>query len=91
VTDAGIPLGAPVYSNLRRAIMAILSLLVVAIAVLAWSAVKAQAEKPRCNAMLWKFVIRAVEPDFYAEKCGCPNNLDFHFSCNSQYLGLGLF
>ncbi len=90
LADIGSSVGTSVYSNLRRALIAMIwSLLFVLTATL--SAVAVWAETQECNRALWKFVIYNVGPEFYAKKCGCPNSLDFPFSCNSQYLGVGLF
>ena len=86
MTDVCNPVGDSGYLNPRRALVMLLFALLVMIAVLSWSAVRAETQT--CNGMLWKFVIYNYTPEFYAKKCGCPNNLDFRFSCNSQYIGI---
>ena len=76
MTDVSIPFGAKIYWNPRRALITILWMLAAAIAVLSWSAVKAETKKQDCNSILRKFVIQTFEPDLYAEKCGgCPPSL----------------
>jgi len=88
VSDIYKPVGTLGYRN-PRAFMIALFLLVVAIAsTLSWAAVKADTERQRCNGMLWHFFVYKALPNLYAEKCGCPHNLDFSFSCNSQNIPL---
>ena len=88
MTDVCSPIGLSSYLNARRVLLLTLFILLALVSVLSWSAV--QAETQKCNSTLWKFVFYNYAPELYAEKCGCPNNLDFRFSCNSQYLGVRL-
>jgi hypothetical protein len=86
VTDIyASPSGTRVLSR-RVLIGMILLLLSVLIAVFVSSAVRAETQ--RCNSMFWKFVVYRLNSSLYAKKCGCPNNADFHFACNSQYINV---
>jgi hypothetical protein len=79
--------GRPRALSARRGLGLLLALLFVfLLAALTWSAARAQTQK--CESWLWKSVVYNLRPDLYAKKCGCPNSLDFRFSCNSQYLPL---
>ena len=86
MTDVCNPAGVSVYWNPRRALLTVLFLLSIGIAALSCSAVREETQK--CNGMFWRFVVYNIKPELYAKKCGCPNSLDFRFSCNSQYLGI---
>jgi hypothetical protein len=86
VTDIGILAGASVYRNPRRALIGMILSMLGVIAMFSWSAVREEIETQSCNNKFWKFVMYNVEPDIYAKKCGCPNSLDFRFSCNSIYM-----
>jgi hypothetical protein len=89
VSDICSPVGTPVYWSLRRRLMAVLFILV-GIAVLSWSVAKVEAklQTQKCSSVLWRLGVYNIESDTYAKKCGCPNSLDYRFSCNSQYLPL---
>ena len=87
MTDIGFPVGASAYRNPTRALIGMILFMLGVIAVFSWSAVREEIETQICNNKSLKFIIQKVEPELYANKCGCPNNLDFHFSCNSQYIG----
>jgi hypothetical protein len=86
VSDICSPVGTKVYWSQRRALIAVLFIVSAGIAAFSWSAVKEETQK--CSDVLWRFVMYKLGPETYAKKCGCPNNLDFRFSCNSQYLHL---
>jgi len=71
----------------RRALLKVFGLLIAFLAIAgAWAAVREQERN--CNSAYWKILVYKFEPELYAKKCGCPNNLDFTFSCNSQYIGI---
>jgi hypothetical protein len=73
------------YLNAYHGLMIFLILLFAFLATaLTWTAVKAETQN--CDSNLWETAIYNVRPDYYAKKCGCPNNLDFRFKCNSQYI-----
>ena len=86
MSDIISPVGTSVYRGPWLALMVILVLLAGVIAALSWAAVKEKTQ--RCDTLLWRFGIYNTKPDTYAKKCGCPNDFDFRFSCNSQYLPL---
>lgn len=84
MTDVCAPVGHRGYLSARRALIMLLFGLSIVIAVFCYSAVRAETQN--CNAMLWRFVVYNSTPEFYTRKCGCPNNLDYRFPCNSQYI-----
>ena len=87
MSDISSPVIVKVYYwSPRRALTLVLFLLLVGIATLSCAAVKAETQN--CKSALWHFVIYNVRPNLYAKNCGCPDSLDFRFSCNSQYLPL---
>jgi hypothetical protein len=90
VSDISSPVGASVHLSPARALIMLFILLCVIVAAFSWapSWVAAKENAQRCNTVLWHFFMYKVRPELYAKKCGCPNNLDFSFSCNSQYLRL---
>jgi hypothetical protein len=88
VGDISSPVGASVYLSPARKLLMILFLVGGIVAAFSWAAVKADTETKRCNSLYWHFFVYKFEPELYAKKCGCPNNLDFSFSCNSKYLGI---
>ena len=72
---------------------ALLNVFVALVAFLAltitWAASRAQGEN--CASANWGIFVYKLQPNLYAKKCGCPNNLDSTFSCNLVYaLVLGL-
>jgi len=89
VTDVSIPLGAQGFRNPRRALLTILFALAAVIAVLSWSAVKAEAEKQDCNSVLWNLVIQRVQPELYVKKCGgCPTTLGLRLCLSTGSLSV---
>jgi hypothetical protein len=67
--------------------MTVTFLLGVGIATLSWAAVNEETQK-KCKSEFWRFVVYNFAPNHFAKKCGCPHNIDFRFSCNSQYIPL---
>ena len=83
-----IPVGAPVYRSPRYLLLCVILFILAVVGALSWSPAKEAIERQACNNKILRFVLSSVASDLYAKECGCPQNLDFRFSCNSQYLPL---